>query len=202
MILVHRHIRTEMMKQKKWFMRGVYAYRGSLTNLSMSKQFNFKQFDDIARYEHLLKQGFNVISEKLTALNQIFVDTKFEFGYVKNQYGEDELIYMDEVGTPDSSRIWEGHAYEQGNIIERSKESFRQFLLNHFPDPDILLNKNRMLEREALAKDNRLPVQTIMDISKTYLEIAEKITGSAIALPKNPKAEIIDILNSTYQLIK
>lgn len=164
--------------------------------------FNFKHYDDIAKYEHLLKQGFDVISQKLSALGQIFVDTKFEFGYVKNQHGEDELIYMDEVGTPDSSRIWEGQAYKHGNIVERSKESFRQFLLNHFPEPDILLNKNRMPERNALAQNNLLPTQTIMDISQTYLDIAEKITGSAIALPQNPKAEIIDILNSQYQLIK
>lgn len=164
--------------------------------------FNFKSPDDIPKYEHLLKQGFSVISQKLADLDQIFVDTKFEFGYVKNQKGDDELIYMDEVGTPDSSRIWEGNAYAEGNIIERSKESFRQFLLNHFPDPDILLNKNRMPERNALAINNPLPTQTIMGISKTYLDIAQKITGKAISLPQNPKAEIIDTLNSQYQLIK
>ncbi len=164
--------------------------------------FNFKRYSDIAKYEHLLKQGFDVIGQKLANIDQIFVDTKFEFGYVKNQYGEDELIYMDEVGTPDSSRIWEGSAYAKGEIVERSKESFRQFLLNHFPDPDILLNKNRMPERNALAKNNPLPTQTIMDISQTYLDIAEKIIGTPIILPSNPKAEIIDILNSQYQLIK
>lgn len=30
----------EMMNQKKWFMKGVYAYRGCVTNLSMSKYYN------------------------------------------------------------------------------------------------------------------------------------------------------------------
>lgn len=164
--------------------------------------FNFKNSNDIEQYETLLTQGFNVISQKLAGLNQIFVDTKFEFGYVKNQQGKDELIYMDEVGTPDSSRIWEGTAYNEGRIVERSKESFRQFLLNHFDDPDILLNKERMPERSALAKNNPLPVSALMDLSKTYLDIAEKITGKAIELPTNPKAEVIDILNSHYQLIK
>lgn len=30
----------EMMNQKKWFMKGVYSYRGCLTNLNMSKYYN------------------------------------------------------------------------------------------------------------------------------------------------------------------
>ncbi|HEY7774507.1 MAG TPA: phosphoribosylaminoimidazolesuccinocarboxamide synthase [Marinagarivorans sp.] len=164
--------------------------------------FNFKSLDDIARYETLLKEGFAVISEQLATLDQIFVDTKFEFGYVKNTRGDDELIYMDEVGTPDSSRIWTGSSYREGKIEEQSKEAFRQFLLNHFDEPDILLNKDRMPERERLAKDNLLPQTAMMDVSNTYLDIAHKITGHKIALPENPKAEIIDVLNSQYQLIK
>jgi hypothetical protein len=35
------------------------------------------------------------------------------------------------------------------------------------PDPDILLNKNRMPERFALARDNKLPTEVMMDISRT-----------------------------------
>ena len=77
----------------------------------------------------------------------MFVDTKFEFGYVTDQSGQQKLIYMDEVGTPDSSRIWDGPAFREGRVLEQSKEAFRQQLLNHFPDPDILLNKERMHER-------------------------------------------------------
>lgn len=163
--------------------------------------FNFKSADDIALYEKLLTQGFNVISDALAALDQMFVDTKFEFGYVKDKAGNDKLIYMDEVGTPDSSRIWDGVAYRDGKVVENSKEGFRQLLLNYFPDPDILLNKERMDEREALAKENELPTDVLMAVSKTYTDIAEKITGQAIVLSDNPKAEIIEILANQYQLI-
>ena len=163
--------------------------------------FNFKSKGDIDRYENLLKQGFQLISDRLSALDQIFVDTKFEFGYVKNADGADELIYMDEVGTPDSSRIWEGANYRAGQITERSKEAFRQFLLGHFDDPDILLNKDRMTERTALAKNNPLPAQALMDVSQTYTSIAEAITGQKVVLPSDPRQEIIDEL-SRYQLIK
>jgi phosphoribosylaminoimidazole-succinocarboxamide synthase len=163
--------------------------------------FNFSRADDIAQYEKLLKEGFAVISNALAELDQIFVDTKFEFGYVNDAAGNEKLIYMDEVGTPDSSRIWDGAAWRNGQIIENSKEGFRQMLLNHFPDPDILLNKDRMPEREALARDNRLPLDVLMDVSRTYTGIAEKITGQKLNLSQNPKAEIIEVLKTQYGLV-
>ncbi|MFT6780029.1 MAG: phosphoribosylaminoimidazole-succinocarboxamide synthase [Paraglaciecola sp.] len=163
--------------------------------------FNFEKPSDVSLYEKLLTEGFSLISEALAELKQVFVDTKFEFGYVKDLDGNNKLIYMDEVGTPDSSRIWDAQQYEQGNVVENSKEGFRQLLLNHFPDPDILLNKQRMLERQALAKDNALPVEVLMQVSKTYIEIAEKITGKSLVLSENPKAEIIQILQDNYHLI-
>ncbi|MGF1724025.1 phosphoribosylaminoimidazolesuccinocarboxamide synthase [Photobacterium nomapromontoriensis] len=163
--------------------------------------FNFSKAEDIAHYEKLLQEGFNVISQALSQLDQIFVDTKFEFGYVTDAAGQEKLIYMDEVGTPDSSRIWDGAAYRNGEIVENSKEGFRQMLLNHFPDPNILLNKDRMEKRFALARENALPVEALMDISAIYTNIAEKVTGQKIVLCENPKAEIITILRDQYGLI-
>ena len=165
------------------------------------KAFNFSSMDDINRYEHLLKKGFNVISDELEKIGQIFVDTKFEFGYVKDNNGTDKLIYIDEVGTPDSSRIWDAKKFAKGEIVENSKEDFRQLLLNYFPDPDILLSKDKMTERSALARDHALPTNIFMDISKIYISIAEKITGKKIIITEDPKAEIIDILRNQYQLI-
>ena len=163
--------------------------------------FNFTKASDIPQYEKLLQEGFNVISDALEKLDQVFVDTKFEFGYVEDAAGNEKLIYMDEVGTPDSSRIWDGPQYREGNVVENSKEGFRQMLLNHFPDPDILLNKDRMDERQALARDNALPLETIQQISDTYVGIAEKITGQKLTLSENPKAEIIQVLRDEYGLI-
>ncbi|WP_339616077.1 phosphoribosylaminoimidazolesuccinocarboxamide synthase [uncultured Gilvimarinus sp.] len=163
--------------------------------------FNFKNKDDIEYYERLLKEGFDVISGALAELDQIFVDTKFEFGYVADAAGNEKLIYMDEVGTPDSSRIWDGPSYRDGKVVEKSKEEFRQLLLNYFPDPDVLLNKDRMEERKALAQDNALPESVLMQVSETYRSIAEKITGEKIVLSDNPKQEIIDILRNDYGLV-
>lgn len=165
------------------------------------QSFQFKSLADIDIYEKLLSEGFDVISSELAKLDQIFIDTKFEFGYVTDKAGNEKLIYMDEVGTPDSSRIWDGPSYREGKVIENSKEGFRQLLLNHFPDPDILLDKNRMQERLALAADNALPEAVIMEVSNTYVSLAEKITGEPLVMSDNPKAEIIQILGEKYRLI-
>jgi len=163
--------------------------------------FCFNSVSDIDRYETLLKEGFALISKQLESIGQIFVDTKFEFGYVRDQQGNDKLIYMDEVGTPDSSRMWDAEQYAQGRVVENSKEVFRQLLLNHFSEPDILLDKNRMAERLALAADNELPVEMLMKVSETYVGMAEKITGKSLPQSDNPRSEIIEVLAEQYQLI-
>ena len=164
-------------------------------------KFNFSSADDIAVYEKLLKEGFGVIADALAATGQIFVDTKFEFGYVTDASGKRKLIYMDEVGTPDSSRIWDADAYASGKVVENSKEGFRKALQAHFPDPDVLLNKDRMQERYQLCADNELPAQIMEDVSKTYVGIAEKITGAPLRLSDDPRAEIIQVLRDEFDLI-
>jgi len=164
--------------------------------------FNFRSLEHVDHYEKLLKEGFAVISDALGGMDQIFVDTKFEFGYVTDKAGKEKLIYMDEVGTPDSSRIWDGPMYKNENkVVENSKEFFRQMLMKHFPDADILTNKNRMEERKKLGADNLLSEAQLMEVSKVYTDIAEKITGEKIVLSDSPKADIIKILDEKYGLV-
>ena len=163
--------------------------------------FKFNNKGDIDEYEKLLREGFGVISAELAKLDQVFVDTKFEFGYVTDKQGKEKLIYMDEVGTPDSSRIWDGANYRDGKVVENSKEGFRQLLLAHFSEPEILLDKNRMDERYALAKNNELPERMMMQVSDTYVNLAEKITGQPLIMSDNPKAEILAILDRDYGLV-
>jgi phosphoribosylaminoimidazole-succinocarboxamide synthase len=59
----------------------------------------------------------------------ILVDTKYEFGIV-----DDELIVIDEIHTPDSSRYWVGKEYEAlfqkgKNQLMLDKENIRQWLI-------------------------------------------------------------------------
>ena len=41
----------------------------------------------------------------------------------------------------------------------------------------------------------------MMNVSRTYTGVAEKVTGRSIALPTNPKADIIKVLREQYDLI-
>jgi phosphoribosylaminoimidazole-succinocarboxamide synthase len=155
-----------------------------LKNLAV---FNFRNIEDVEKYETLLTEGFNLITRELDKIGKIFVDTKFEFGFVgegKNQ----ELIYIDEIGTPDSSRYWDRELYEKGEIREESKEYFREILLNSVPDRDVLVNKNRMAERKILAETFRLKDEQMMDVSRLYGDLAEKITGKKADSLREPSA--------------
>lgn len=164
--------------------------------------FGFDSADDIAHYEHLLKQGFVCIEEALNGVGQVFVDTKFEFGYSLSADGQREMIYMDEVGTPDSSRMWDADKlHNASERVENSKESFRQALLNHFEDSDVLLDKDRMDERLALAKATQLPAEFFQNVSQTYCGLAEAITGKPLPVSDNPHQEILDAL-AGYGLVK
>ena len=59
-----------------------------------------------------------------------------------------------------------------------------------------------MAERNALARDNALPLQVMQDISDTYIGIAEKIIGRQLTVSEQPKEEIIDVLDQDYGLIR
>merc|ERR1719217_915340 len=57
-----------------------------------------------------------------------------------------------------------------------------------------------MKEREGLAL-NALPRSVLMDVSKTYTDIAEKIIGQKLNISENPKEEIITVLRRDYGII-
>jgi phosphoribosylaminoimidazole-succinocarboxamide synthase len=163
------------------------------------KRFGFKSISDIAKYEYMLREGFDAISRVLELNGQIFVDTKFEFGYAKRG-GEYELIFIDEIGTPDSSRMWDAKEYARGRVVENSKEGFRQFLLKTL-DREVLLNSDRMNERKELAKNYRVPVDQMMAVSETYARMIDAITGMRPPKVGNAREEILDVLSS-YNILE
>ena len=155
--------------------------------------FSFRNEEDVATYERLLTEGFNLISGELDKIGKVFVDTKFEFGFIGE--GDDaRMIYIDEIGTPDSSRYWDKELYTKGEIREDSKEFFREMLQASVPDRDVLLNKGRMDERKALAESFRLKDEQMMEVSSLYVGLAEQITGTKLPLSDSPRTEITDAL--------
>ncbi len=79
--------------------------------------------DDIAqKVQDVSLRIFEAGREYAATRGILMADTKFEFGIVN-----DELVLIDEVMTPDSSRFWPADQYEEG----RGQPSFdKQFLRN------------------------------------------------------------------------
>jgi phosphoribosylaminoimidazole-succinocarboxamide synthase len=92
----------------------------------------------------------------------ILADTKFEFGFVK-----DDLFLIDEALTPDSSRYWDAAEYEPG----RAQDSFdKQFVR------DWLIESG--WDRNPPAPP--LPAEVVDGTAARYLEAFERITGEAL----------------------
>ncbi|OGC07752.1 phosphoribosylaminoimidazolesuccinocarboxamide synthase [candidate division WOR-1 bacterium RIFOXYA2_FULL_36_21] len=89
----------------------------------------------------------------------IIADTKFEFGILNNQ-----VILIDEVLTPDSSRFWPKDQYEPG----RSQPSFdKQFLRDYL----------ETLDWNKMPPAPQLPKEVILKTRDKYFEAYKKITG-------------------------
>jgi phosphoribosylaminoimidazole-succinocarboxamide synthase len=90
-------------------------------------------------------------------------DTKFEFGITE----EGELILIDEVLTPDSSRFWDASTYEPG----KPQENFdKQFVRDYLES----LNWNK----EPPAPE--LPSEVVERTRQRYLEAYRRITGEEL----------------------
>jgi len=92
----------------------------------------------------------------------IIADTKMEFGFYKN-----DIILVDELLTPDSSRFWPMEKYEKG----RGQESYdKQFVRDYL----LSINFNKQPPPPVL------PDEIIKKTSEKYLDIYEKLTGEKI----------------------
>ncbi|EAQ99352.1 phosphoribosylaminoimidazolesuccinocarboxamide synthase [Congregibacter litoralis] len=149
-----------------------------------------------------LHSGFEVIEDSLAARGDLLVDTKFEFGIAPSRSGGEELIYMDEVGTPDSSRIWRRDDWEAGHPREHSKEQFRDALLSWVDDRELLLDSRRMEERAIYARNHAVPDEFFLDLSNTYVAQAENILGASLPVIDRPRDAMLDLLNEQFGLVR
>ncbi|OIO20719.1 phosphoribosylaminoimidazolesuccinocarboxamide synthase [Candidatus Micrarchaeota archaeon CG1_02_47_40] len=89
----------------------------------------------------------------------ILADTKFEFGKIG-----DEIILIDEALTPDSSRYWPKDTYKEGeNQPSLDKQYVRDYL--------------ETLGWNKLPPPPHLPQEVVLNTSKKYMEIFERLTG-------------------------
>jgi phosphoribosylaminoimidazole-succinocarboxamide synthase len=98
-------------------------------------------------------------SKRAEANGILVADTKVEFGF----YNE-ELLLIDEIFTPDSSRFWPSEKYEVG----RDQFSFDKQYVRDYLDS---LNWNKQPPAPSL------PEHVILETSKKYIEAYERLTG-------------------------
>ena len=108
----------------------------------------------------IYKKGAEMANEKQI----IIADTKFEFGLLG-----DDLILIDEVLTPDSSRFWPKESYKPGG----AQQSYdKQYVRDHL----ISINYNKQPPGPSLPDD------IIRNTRKKYLEALIQLTGDSHGL--------------------
>ncbi len=89
------------------------AETGHDINISAAEAGRLVGADLVARLRALTLALYEHGAAHAAAHGIIVADTKFEFGVVADQ-GREEVILIDEVLTPDSSRFWPAERYEAG----------------------------------------------------------------------------------------
>jgi len=115
---------------------------------------------DAARVREASLAVYAVACEYAAERGVIIADTKFEFGVDEET---DEVVLIDEVLTPDSSRFWDAAKYEAG----RSQESLdKQFLRDW-------LTKEGLKGKEGVSMTDEVVKRT----REGYIEAYERLTG-------------------------
>ena len=97
----------------------------------------------------------------------IVADTKFEFGLVGGGNPDTDIVLIDEVLTPDSSRFWPKDAYEPGH----GQPSYdKQFVRDYLEE--IRWNKQPPVPS--------LPDEVVRRTRAKYLDAFERLTGRAL----------------------
>lgn len=112
----------------------------------------------------------------------ILVDTKYEFGKTR----DGEIVLIDEIHTPDSSRYFYKEGYEERQEngqpqIQLSKEFVRQWLIS------------QGFQGEKVQKIPPMSDEYVQSVSERYIELYEQIMGE-----KFVKADTTDIEDRIY----
>jgi phosphoribosylaminoimidazole-succinocarboxamide synthase len=151
--------------------------------------------EDISR-EDILAKGivssadYEVLEQYTKALFQrgtelaakrglILVDTKYEFGKTK----EGEIVLIDEIHTPDSSRYFYADGYQE----RQDKGESQKQLSKEFVRQWLIANDFQGLEGQKVPE---MTDEYIASVSDRYIELYENITGKTFE-----KANTLDIMS-------
>lgn len=119
--------------------------------------------DRFVQLEDLTMQVYNFLAGHASERGVILADTKLEFGVSPSG----ELLLMDEVGTPDSSRYWPAETWEPGTVPPSFDKQFvRDYVdsmgWDHTPPPP------------------PLPHDVIAGTAARYEEVVRTLTGPSL----------------------
>jgi phosphoribosylaminoimidazole-succinocarboxamide synthase len=127
--------------------------RDEIISSGLVEETLYKQVEEVALA--LFKRGQEVADKA----GLILVDTKYEFGLLNG-----ELILIDEIHTPDSSRYWIKDTYGTGDEPENfDKEYLRKWF------------KARGYSGEGKIPD--MPAEFVVAVATRYIQAYEKLTG-------------------------
>ena len=138
---------------------------------------NIVSEEDYLVLEDYTRKLFQRGSEIAASRGLILVDTKYEFG----KTADGEIVLIDEIHTPDSSRYFYAEGYEERQAAgeaqkQLSKEFVRQWLIS---------NDFQGLEGQTVPEMTDEYIETV---SERYIELYENITGETFV-----KADVSDI---------
>ncbi len=106
------------------------------------------------------KKGADLADER----GIIIADTKFEFGQI-----DDDIILIDEILTPDSSRFWPKESYRPGGAQKSYDKQFVRDYLN-------------TLDWDKKAPGPALPETVVSKTRQKYLDALTQLTGNSYGL--------------------
>ncbi|KAF1934344.1 phosphoribosylaminoimidazole-succinocarboxamide synthase [Didymella exigua CBS 183.55] len=116
-----------------------------------------------ARVEQLSLAIYEAAAKRAESVGIVLADTKFEFGLDE----KDEVVLVDEVLTPDSSRFWPKDTWEQN--LGKAQPSFdKQFLRDW-------LTSNGLKGKDGV----KVPEEIVQQTAEKYREAYEKIAGKS-----------------------
>jgi phosphoribosylaminoimidazole-succinocarboxamide synthase len=122
-----------------------------------------KEYELLEKYSlALFERGTEMAANK----GLILVDTKYEFG----KKGDDQIMLLDEIHTPDSSRYFYAEGYEE----RQQKGEKQKQLSKEFVREWLIANGFQGEEGQQIPE---MDDKFVNQVSERYIELYEKITG-------------------------
>lgn len=134
-----------------------------------------EDYEKLEAYTYALFERGTALAEKQ---GLILVDTKYEFG----RTSDGEIVVIDEIHTPDSSRYF----YADGYAAIQAKDQKQKQLSKEFVREWLLENDFQGKEGQTIPE---LTDAKIEEISLRYIELYEKITGETFVKSDTSKID-------------